>query len=75
LKWAYSEAGNCIAVHRKRLSGRHVSQLYQRIREKKGHAKAVGAIGRHLAEASFWVLTRNEDYKQPKSKMVIPTAV
>lgn len=75
LKWAYSEAGNCVAINRKRLPDRHVSKLYNRIREKKGHAKAVGAVGRHLAEASYWVLTRNEDYKQPKGKMVGPTAV
>ena len=38
-------------------------------------AKAVGAVGRHLAEASFWVLTRNEDYKEPEVKSVSPTAV
>lgn len=75
LKWAYSEAGNSTAVNHKRLPSRHTSKLYKRIREKKGHAKAVGAVARHLAEASFWVLTRNEDYKQPKSKSDLPTAV
>jgi transposase len=75
LKWAYSEAGNSTAVNHKRLPGRHTSKLYKRIRERKGHAKAVGAVGRHLAEASFWVLTRNEDYKEPESKLVSSTAV
>ena len=75
LKWAYSEAGNSTAVNHKRLLGRHVSKLYKRIREKKGHAKAVGAVGRHLAEASFWVLSRNEDYKEPGLKSVSSTAV
>lgn len=70
LKWAYSEAGNSTAVNHKRLPLRHTSKLYRRIREKKGHAKAVGAVGRHLAEASFWVLTRNEDYKEPEVKSV-----
>jgi transposase len=68
LKWAYSEAGNSTAVNHKRLPFRHTSKLYKRIREKKGHAKAVGAVGRHLAEASFWILSRSEDYKEPKSK-------
>ena len=62
LKWAYCEAGNSTAVNHKRFPSRHTSKLYKRIRERKGHAKAVGAVGRHLAEASFWVLTRNEDY-------------
>jgi transposase len=75
LKWAYSEAGNSTAVNHKRLPLRHTSKLYKRLRERKGHAKAVGAVGRHLAEASFWVLTRNEDYKEPKVKSVSPTAV
>ena len=75
LKWSYSESGNSTSVNHKRLPSRHTSKLYRRIREKKGHAKAVGAVGRHLAEASFWVLTRNEDYKEPKAKSVSPTAV
>jgi transposase len=75
LKWAYSEAGNSTAVNHKRFASKHTSKLYKRIRERKGHAKAVGAVGRHLAEASFWVLTRNEDYKDPGSKSSSPTAV
>ena len=75
LKWAYSEAGNSTAVNHKRFPGRHTSKLYKRIRERKGHAKAVGAVARHLAEASFWVLTRNEDYKEPEVKSVSPTVV
>lgn len=44
LKWAYSEAGNSIAVNHKRFPFRHTSKLYRRIRERKGHAKAVGAV-------------------------------
>ena len=75
LKWAYSEAGNSTAVNHKRLPLRHSSKLYKRLREKKGHAKAVGAVARHLAEASFWVLTKNEDYKEPEVKSVSPTEV
>ncbi|RLB59645.1 MAG: IS110 family transposase [Deltaproteobacteria bacterium] len=75
LKWAYSEAGNSTAVNHKRFPGRHTSMLYRRIRERKGHAKAVGAVGRHLAEASFWILTKGVDYKEPESKLVSSTAV
>jgi transposase len=75
LKWAYSEAGNSTAVNHKRFPLRHTSKLYRRIRERKGHAKAVGAVARHLAETSFWVLTRNEDYKEPEVKSVSPTVV
>jgi transposase len=75
LKWAYSEAGNSVAVNHGRLPCRHVSRLYRRIRSRRGHAKAVGAVGRHLAEASYWMLTRNENYKEPKSKSFSSTAV
>jgi hypothetical protein len=31
-----------------------------RIRARKNHAKAVGAVARHLAEATYWILTKNE---------------
>ena len=75
LKWAYSEAGNSTAVNRNRFANRHTSKLYNRIRERKGHAKAVGAVARHLAEASFWILNKDEDYKEPDSKSVSSTAV
>lgn len=75
MKWAYAEAGNSVAVNHVRCPQKHVSQLYKRIRERKGHAKAVGAVGRHLAEASFWVLTKNEDYRDPKSDEFSSTAV
>jgi transposase len=75
LKWAFSEAGNSIAVNHKRFPFRHTSKLYRRIRARKGHAKAVGAVGRHLAEASFWILSKNEDYKEPESKSFSSTAV
>lgn len=59
LKWAFSEAGNSVAVNRNRFPDRHVNQLYNRIRGRKGHTKAVGAVARHLAEATYWILTKN----------------
>ena len=64
LKWAFSEAGNSVAVNHKRYPARHVSQLYKRIRHRKGHAKAVGAVARHLAEATYWVLRKGEAYRE-----------
>lgn len=64
LKWAFSEAGNSVAVNRKRWPHRHVSKLYGRIRHRQGHAKAVGAVARHLAEATYWILTRKEPYRE-----------
>ncbi|MGD0464736.1 MAG: IS110 family transposase [Tepidisphaeraceae bacterium] len=68
LKWAYMEAANVVAMNRRRWSKssgtcRHASQLYERI--KKGHAKAIGAVARHLAESSWHVLSRKESYRPP----------
>lgn len=65
LKWAFAEAANSVAVNHRRLPQRHVSQLYFRLRARKGHSKAVGAVARHLAEAAFHVLTRQETYRDP----------
>ncbi len=65
LKWAFSEAANSVAVNHVRCAGRHVSELYARLRRRKGHATAVGAVARHLAEAAFHMLSRQQDYRDP----------
>jgi len=68
LKWAFCEAATTVASHRKRRPHMHASRLYDRIRARKGHPKAIGAVARHLAEATYWMLTNNEPYREPKSK-------
>jgi transposase len=70
LKWAFVEAANAIVRCRNFPSWRnkHVVRLYERTARRKGHAIAVGAVARHLAEASYWVLTKREAYHQPHSK-------
>ena len=73
LKWAFSEAGNSIAVNRTHLAQRHVGRLYNRLRARRGHCKAVGAVARHLAEASYWMLSRKEGYKERNFCTVSPT--
>lgn len=65
LKWAFAEAANSVAVNWRRWPERHVSQLYARLRARKGHATAVGAVARHLAEAAFHVLSRQQEYRDP----------
>jgi transposase len=67
LKWAFIEAANVVVMKRHYASWRskHVSVLYERIRRRKGHAVAVGAVARHLAEATFWVLKKAEPYQDP----------
>jgi len=64
LKWAFSEAGNAVALNQKKWPHRHVSKVYGRVRHRQGHAKAVGAVARHLAEAAYWILTKKESYKE-----------
>jgi transposase len=65
LKWAYVEAANAICLTRGRTARRHVSRLYERVARRKGHAKAIGAVARHLAEATYWMLSKGESYRQP----------
>ena len=69
LKWAFVEAANLIASKQKIWSERHAVQLYQRVKQNtKLHGKASIAVARHLAEASYWILTKQEVYREPKSK-------
>jgi len=67
LKWAYIEAANVIVRHRNHPNwrGKYVSHFYERIKRRKGHSVAVGATARYLAEATYWVLTKEVPYKQP----------
>ena len=75
LKWAFVEAANTISINRKHWPERHAVQLYNRIRHRKGHPKAIGAVARHLAEATFWILKRKEVYRDPGLKTVFQTEV
>jgi hypothetical protein len=66
LKWAFVETGNLIAISQRRLAGTHAVRLYQRVKRSKNHQKAVVSVGRHLAEAAWWVLTKQEVYREPQ---------
>jgi transposase len=65
LRWAFIEAGHSTALNCERRPERHVSRLYRRLRARRGHYKAVGAVARHLAEASYYVLSKKEPYRDP----------
>ncbi|MGD8787792.1 MAG: IS110 family transposase [Phycisphaerales bacterium] len=69
LKWAFVEAASTVALHSNRYSHRHVCRLYRRLKSKKGHHTAVGAVARHLAEATYSVIKKQESYREryPKS--------
>jgi transposase len=74
LKWAFSEAGNSVAVNRSNMSHRHVGKLYGRVRYRAGHAKAVGAVARHLAESAYWMLSRKEAYREREALRALAEA-
>jgi transposase len=70
LKWAYIEAANLISIRRHTPSWRerHVVKLYERVKQStKMHGKATMAVARHLAEASYWMLSKQEIYQEPRS--------
>jgi transposase len=65
LKWAFVEAANCVVMHKHRRPQSHVVQLYERLRASKNHGIAAVAVARHLAEASWWMLTKKQSYREP----------
>jgi len=74
LKWAFVEAANVIVRchHYPGWKSKHVVRLYERTAQRRGHAIAIGAVARHLAEATYWVLTKEETYHEPNSKKDLP---
>jgi hypothetical protein len=54
-------------IGQRRLAGTHVVRRYQRIKRGKNHQKAVVAVARHLAEAAWCVLTKQEVYRELQS--------
>ena len=75
LKWAFIEAAHSVCLNQACYPKRHVTQLYQRLRARKGHAKAVGAVARHLAEAAYHVWSKGEPYRDPALKQGRSTEV
>lgn len=67
LKWAFTEAANSAVLNRERCQYRHVARLYENVKARRGHGKAIVAVARHLAEASFWMLKKGENYREPMS--------
>jgi transposase len=67
LKRAFVEAANVVALNQSRWPNLHAVKLYQRLKANKGHGKAIVAVGRHLAESTYWVLKKKEPYKEPVS--------
>jgi transposase len=75
LKWAFVEAAHSVCLNQACFPERHVTQLYRRLRARKGHAKAIGAVARHLAEATYHVWSKGEPYRDPSLKQGRSTEV
>jgi transposase len=73
LKWAFAEAATVICLNRRHWPGRHVAGLYDRVHQRKGHQKAIGAVARHLAEATYWMLQKEEPYREPRWRRAAST--
>lgn len=70
LRWAFVEAADCVLMHRQRRAGHYALALYDRIKAHKCHGKAAVALARHLAESSWWILTKGKPYQQPHAHVV-----
>ena len=74
LKWAFVEAANVIVSQQAKMEKKHphVVGLYRRVKATtKLSGKAKVAVALHLAEASWWMLTRKRAYSEPASFRVI----
>ena len=73
LKWAFVEAAHSICLNQSCHPGRHATKIYKRIKSRKGHPKAIGAVARHLAEATYHVWEKERPYRDPSLKQVLST--
>lgn len=71
LKWAFIEAASCINLQQHKMQGRHVMDLLKRVQKQRGYPKAAVAVGRHLAEATYCMLKRNEPYHEPNLRKAV----
>lgn len=65
LKWAFFEAANVVIRFQDNHSDSRLIKKYNRLKERKNSGIATGAVARMLAEATYWVLTKKEPYKEP----------
>ena len=70
LQWGFVEAANC-AIRIKACRQSHIGRLYERLHPARGHGRAVVAVARHLAEASYWVLRKQQIYRAPQPRITV----
>lgn len=65
LKHAFYEAANSVCLNRGKPRYLALGRVYDRIRSKKNHQKAIGAVAHRLAIATYAILTKREEYRDP----------
>ena len=65
LRWAFVEEANAIVMHQNKYADTHVGQLYARLRAAKNHNNAVVTVAGHLAEAAWWMLSKQQECRAP----------
>jgi transposase len=73
LKWAFTEAANTISRYHRRWPHCQAARVYERVRSRRGHQTAIGAVARQLAEATYWMLKKGVKYKEPKRSSISST--
>jgi transposase len=68
LRWGFIEAANC-AVRQHAYHDSHVGLLFQRLLPTRRYGRAIVAVARHLAEASYWILRKRQAYRPPQPKL------
>jgi transposase len=73
LNRTFIEAANVVVCQRHHINwqDKYVSQLYERVRWRKGHAVAAGAVATYLFEAAYWVLKKEEPYREPQPRKTL----
>jgi hypothetical protein len=49
--------------------------IQQLMTRRKGHATAIGAVARHLAEATYWMLSKAQPYREPAAPPFRPRGI
>lgn len=65
LKWAFFEAANVLVAHQNTYEDSRLVKKYRRLRDRKNSHVAKGAVAGMVAESTYWVLTKQEPYKEP----------
>jgi len=65
LKWSFMEAAKVVVRHQDKYSDSRLIEKYKRLKKRKNSGIATGAVARMLAESTYWVLTKQESYKEP----------